>query len=72
MPVISGQFHGDDIGMAGNLGCNHIPGAVARTVVDQNQFKAVADRQRRAFAAASDQFGEAGFLVEAGDDDRQP
>src|SRR5207247_9533249 len=49
---------------------DRFPGAVGRSVVEQDQF-AVEPADAQHLADAGDQLGDVGLLVEAGDDDRE-
>jgi hypothetical protein len=69
--VIPGELDRDDIRMGLDPGSYRFPGAVGRTIIDQDQFKVLADSGLCTLAAASDQLRQSRLLVEARNDDRE-
>jgi hypothetical protein len=69
--VVSRQVDGNDMRILSRHSPHRRPASVARAVVDQHQLITTADRLTRGSAEPLVQLGEARFLVEAGNDDRQ-
>jgi hypothetical protein len=68
VPKISGKLYRDDIYVAIDLRRDGLPSAIGRTVIDQDEFVSLADCCGGAFTAASNQFLQSHFLVEAWND----
>ena len=69
--VVARQVHGHDVPVPFGHRAHDRPAVIARAVVDQHDLIIVAKSRLRSTAQPQVQLGEAGFLIEARDDDRQ-
>ena len=71
VPVVARQVDRDEVRILGRQSLHDRPARIARPVVDQHDLIILANRRSRRRAQPLVQRAEAGFLVEAGDDDRK-